>query len=141
MFCCTWAVGCQKFVQNIRMLWSGRFILVESVSGKNRQNIFDWDNIRGSSQEGIHSNIYSFEKCSTKWNHFQAVFLWSRVENPYLEIYRNAMADTCPAFWEKTSSIIDIIWILNKAPEKDALESKSRRRSYKFLSLWLAKVW
>ena len=29
--CSTWAVGCQKFVQYIRMLCSGRFILVESV--------------------------------------------------------------------------------------------------------------
>ena len=31
MFCCTWAVGCRKFVQYIRMVCSGRFILVESV--------------------------------------------------------------------------------------------------------------
>ena len=31
MFCCTWAVGCWKFVQYIRMLCTGRFILVESV--------------------------------------------------------------------------------------------------------------
>ena len=30
-FCCAWAVGCRKFVQYIRMLWPGRFILVESV--------------------------------------------------------------------------------------------------------------
>ena len=29
--CCTWAVSCRKFVQYIRMLCSGRFILVESV--------------------------------------------------------------------------------------------------------------
>ena len=29
MFCCTWVVGCQIFVQC--MLWSGRFILIESV--------------------------------------------------------------------------------------------------------------
>ena len=27
----TWRVGCQKFVQYIRMLYPGRFILVESV--------------------------------------------------------------------------------------------------------------
>ena len=31
IFCCTWAVGCPKFVQYIRMLCSRRFILVESV--------------------------------------------------------------------------------------------------------------
>ena len=31
IFCCTWAVGCWKFVQYIRMLYPGRFILVESV--------------------------------------------------------------------------------------------------------------
>ena len=31
IFCCTWAVGCQKFVQYKRMLCPGRFILVESV--------------------------------------------------------------------------------------------------------------
>ena len=31
MFCCTWTVGCQKFVQYIRMLWPGRFILGKSV--------------------------------------------------------------------------------------------------------------
>ena len=31
IFCCTWAVVCRKFVQYIRMLCSGRFILVESV--------------------------------------------------------------------------------------------------------------
>ena len=30
-FCCPWAVGCRKFVQDIRMLCFGRFILVESV--------------------------------------------------------------------------------------------------------------
>ena len=30
--CCTWAVGCQKFVQYIRILCPGRFILVESVT-------------------------------------------------------------------------------------------------------------
>ena len=34
MFSCTWAVGCQKFVQYIRMLCPGRFILVESVDWK-----------------------------------------------------------------------------------------------------------
>ena len=27
-----WTVGCQKFVQYIRILWPGRFILVESVA-------------------------------------------------------------------------------------------------------------
>ena len=31
MFCCTRTVGFQKFVQYIRMLCPGRFILVESV--------------------------------------------------------------------------------------------------------------
>ena len=31
MFCCTWVVGCWKFVQYILMLCPGRFILVESV--------------------------------------------------------------------------------------------------------------
>ena len=31
IFCCTKAVGCQKFVQYIRLLCHGRFILVESV--------------------------------------------------------------------------------------------------------------
>ena len=35
IFCCAWTVGCQKFVQYIRMLYLGRFILVESV-GNNR---------------------------------------------------------------------------------------------------------
>ena len=30
--CCSWTVGCQKFVQYIRMLCSGWFILVESVN-------------------------------------------------------------------------------------------------------------
>ena len=32
IFCCTWAVGCQEFVQYIYMLWSGRFILIAAVS-------------------------------------------------------------------------------------------------------------
>ena len=31
MLCCTRAVGCRKFVQYMRMLYPGRFILVESV--------------------------------------------------------------------------------------------------------------
>ena len=31
---CTWTVGCQKIVQYIRMLWPGRFILIESVATK-----------------------------------------------------------------------------------------------------------
>ena len=31
IFCCKWMVGCQKFSQYIRMLWPGRFILIESV--------------------------------------------------------------------------------------------------------------
>ena len=31
IFCCTWTVGCQKFVQYICMLCPGRFILDESV--------------------------------------------------------------------------------------------------------------
>ena len=30
-FCGTWAVGCQKLIQYMRMLCPGRFILVESV--------------------------------------------------------------------------------------------------------------
>ena len=38
IFCCTWAVGCRKFVQYIRMLCSGRFILVESVPSFLRRN-------------------------------------------------------------------------------------------------------
>ena len=40
IFCLTWAVGCRKFVQYIRMLYTGRFILVESVCWKqNLRNI------------------------------------------------------------------------------------------------------
>ena len=31
MFCYIWTVGCQKFDQYIRILYPGRFILVESV--------------------------------------------------------------------------------------------------------------
>ena len=31
IFCCTWRVGCHKFIQYIRMLYPGQFILIESV--------------------------------------------------------------------------------------------------------------
>ena len=37
-FCCTWMVGCQKLAQYIRMLYPGRFILIESVF---TEQIFD----------------------------------------------------------------------------------------------------
>ena len=38
IFCCTWAVGCRKFVQYVRMLCPVRSILVESVLESNLSN-------------------------------------------------------------------------------------------------------
>ena len=46
MFCCTWAVGCQIFVQYIRMLCPGRFILVESVPWRTMLIHLTWNLFR-----------------------------------------------------------------------------------------------
>ena len=100
MFCCTWAVGCRKFVQYVRILCPGRFILVESVLDVPKNSIINLNFLQFKLQKvkAILGFFYIRNLLNALLNKFMQLFylfhpfpclLW-RKNHAYMGLRRNA---------------------------------------------------
>ena len=100
---CTSTVVCQKFGQYIRMLWHGRFFLVESVTAnlRHKNSYISWIKIsQFSTNQNFSKNIDS--KLSNEWSKISLLMiqLYSIAFKPWIPL--------APWHWEKDFNFFPI---------------------------------